>query len=225
MWSPHISQNMDELEKALNEGSVSDEMVDKLTSEQVDKLTPEQLDKFSPDQIKKVKAKQIEAVGAIRKEKKRLEDKGNEGGGGQQDTEKKIRAEQITKAQNRFFTEFEVSSVEDREKISESFKKFDSGKFDAELIYDDLVSTYAFLNARNLIQAKKDKEHMERTAEEMNSSMANQGGGQGGGGGSDVTKFSPEAQKLFKDWQKAGYKENTIEQAEKIVQGGMVRSR
>lgn len=108
----------------------------------------------------------------------------------------KFREEQKGKAIKKFVTEFGVSD-EEKTKILDQFEKMDSGKMDAENIYDDLVGVYAFLNRDTLVQADKERQARQAAAEEETQNAA--GGAAGApNDGNKPPKYSEAAQSLAK---------------------------
>jgi len=75
-----------------------------------------------------------------------------------------FRQEQILKAKNKFFSDYNIPA-EQQEEYSKKFERFDSGKVDPDLIYDDFVSVYAALNKDALLKSQKDIEEMKKNAE------------------------------------------------------------
>lgn len=127
-----------------------------------------------------------------------------------------FRTEQVNKAKNRFYAEFKLSE-QDRAAVEEKFTRLDTGKLDAEFIYDDLLSAFAAANPKRHVELTRSREEQERLAAEEIEAQAGGGGGSGGNGG-EVKKFSDEVMTLAK---KAGI---TPEAAKRQVEGGMSRT-
>jgi len=125
-----------------------------------------------------------------------------------------FRQEQILKAKNKFFSDYNIPA-EQQEEYSKKFERFDSGKVDPDLIYDDFVSVYAALNKDALLKSQKDIEEMKKNAELHNAGEA--GSNSSAPTGEQPKKFSDEAMALS---QKAGI---TPEAAERQLKDGMHR--
>lgn len=107
-----------------------------------------------------------------------------------------FREEQKGKAIKKFVDDFGLSEGE-QEKILAQFEKMDSGKMDADNIYDDLVGVYAFLNRDTLVKADQERKAREAAAE---AEAAQAAGGPGGApnDGNKPPKYSEAAQNLAK---------------------------
>jgi hypothetical protein len=128
-----------------------------------------------------------------------------------------MRTEQITKAENRLTKDFNLTP-EDAVKVKEAFKNVDTGKQDAEFIYNDLQRAYAIAFSDRLIQAEKDKKTLEANAFQFNAGST--GAGSSGGAGTDNSKtYSPQAYAVVKEAQAKGMP-LTLEEAEKGLSGG-----
>lgn len=121
------------------------------------------------------------------------------------ETMKQFREEQKQKAIKRLQTELGVSA-EDLTKVQEVFAKLDSGKIDADHIYDELVGVYAFINKDALIAANT--ERLQREANAAAETAAQAGGAQGAPLGSNPPKYAPEVTAFAK---KAGISEDAAQ--------------
>jgi len=126
-----------------------------------------------------------------------------------------FRQEQVDKARTKFFTDYNIP-VEKQTEYEEKFKALDSGKVDSELVYQDFVGVYAFLNKDTLLKADSEKRDMERKAAEEAARGA--GGGGNPPAGDPPKTHSDVAMKLAKD---AGI---TPEAATRIEKEGMTRT-
>lgn len=106
----------------------------------------------------------------------------------------RFREEQKQKAVNKFTADYNLNDDE-KSKILETFEKMDSGKMDAENIYDDLVGVYAFVNKDRLVEADKERKAREAAAAAEVAQAA--GGAQGApNDGNQPPKYSEEVMKL-----------------------------
>lgn len=110
---------------------------------------------------------------------------------------KQFRGEQVQKAKSRLWGTLQVSDAE-KAVIEDKFSRLDSGKIDADLIYEDLLSAVAAANPKKFLELSDDAARREREAAEE---VARQAGGSGGSGGAgnEPKKFSEAALKLSKD--------------------------
>lgn len=74
-----------------------------------------------------------------------------------------FRQEQVLKAKNKLKSQFDLSD-EDLAKVEDQFGKVDSGKIDADLIYEDFVGAYAFVNKDSLLSAQQKTQQMQKAA-------------------------------------------------------------
>lgn len=124
----------------------------------------------------------------------------------QNDFATKFREEQKQKAFKKFQSDFGLSE-EEAERINTQFEKMDSGKMDADNIYEDYVGVYAFLNKDKLVQA--DKERKAREAAAAAETAKGAGGAQGTPkDGNEPPKYSEAAISLAK---RAGISEEAAE--------------
>lgn len=107
-----------------------------------------------------------------------------------------FRQEQVQKAKDKFFAEYKIPA-EQQAQYDDKFKALDSGKVDSDLIYNDFVGIYAFLNKDTLLEAKKKEVDMQRQADDEAARAA--GAGNGSGGPEDKKpKFSEAVSTLAK---------------------------
>lgn len=131
----------------------------------------------------------------------------------QDDFTKQFRNEQKEKAVRKFKSEFGISDEEWETKYRSEFESKDSGKMDADNIYDDIVGVYAFVNKDKLVQADKERQAREAAAAAETAQSA--GGPQGApNDGNEPPKYSEAAQSLAKQ---AGISEEAAER--QITQG------
>lgn len=126
-----------------------------------------------------------------------------------------FRQEQIGKAKEKFFTTFNAIPEEDKPKVEEMFKRLDSGKVDADLIFKDFVSSYAAVNPDGYITATKKLSDMEKNAAAANAAGAEPSSS---APGSDKNKKFDE--KTVKVATEAGI---TPEAADTVLKQGMTR--
>jgi len=131
------------------------------------------------------------------------------------ETMSQFRDEQKQKAIQKFKSDFGLSD-EENQVILENFKKIDSGKVDAEFIYQDLVGAYAFVNKDKLVEA--DKERQAREAAAATTNIENAGSMQGEpNNGNKPPKYSDAITSIA---EQAGI---TPEAAKKVVEEGTKR--
>lgn len=168
---------------------------------------------------------ELDRVAALRKEKKRLEDKPaptpveeTPKPGEKSESDKKLesfRAEQVTKAKEKLFS---TTKLTDQEKaaVEERFSKLDSGSMDVDTIFKDFVASLGAVKSADYVTLAQDKADRERQAEEANAGAAGSHESPGGEGGEK--KFSEQTTKLA---EKAGI---TPEAADRVAKGGMKRT-
>lgn len=157
--------------------------------------------------VREKEAKVFELDTLIKQEEEKLSKTKDQGA--------QFRQEQVDKARDKFFKEYNVPAEKQAEYL-EKFKALDTGKVDSDLIYQDFVGVHAFLNKDTLLKAQQDQIESQRIADEELARQAN--GGQGGGGHQDAPpKYSKEATELAK---KAGI---TEESANRQITEGMER--
>lgn len=126
-----------------------------------------------------------------------------------------FRTEQVEKAKTRLFSEVKLTE-EEKTVVLEKFGLLDSGKVDADFIYQDLLSAFAASNPTKFLTLSKAQEQSEQEAADETERQAGSGGS-AAPAGQEPKKFSDEAMALAK---KAGI---TPEAAQKQVTGGMTR--
>lgn len=174
------------------------------------------LGQLTPEQLAEKKTKTIEEIKALRQEKQRVKTLAETT---QQEFSKKFREEQIGKAKQRFYSEFSDLDEQSKKAVDEEFVRTDSGKIDAENIYQDYVGAYAKLNAPSLIEAKKEKEKLEKNAAEYNAQMASS---MGSGQPTEGKTYSQEAYDIVKKAVQEGLR-LTLDEAERVVKQGLTR--
>lgn len=130
------------------------------------------------------------------------------------DSQTQLRTEQISKAKELFFTEYNIPEA-DRSEYEELFKKVDSGKMDPEFIKQDFIKAYAAKNADVLLKSHQEKLEMEKKAAEANAQGA--GTTSSGPSGGEAPKFSDEVKKM------AETSNIPVEAADKIAKEGYHR--
>lgn len=194
--------------KEIAEKIVGGENVDELVKD----FTPEQkleLEQAALERSRQLRQAELEAVSALRKEKQRLEGKTEDAT--KQLTEK-LRQEQYDKAEKRLIEQFKVDPAE-VEKLREAFKIADTGKFDADLIFEDLKKSYVFVNADTLLKDSQRKSELEKNAAEFMAGAAGGSSGDGGAGGSGKN-YDPAVLDFVREAQKRGVS-MTPEEAER----------
>ena len=211
---------MDEINKAL-EGELSEDQLKEFES----KLSEEGKKLFQEAQAFKAKRQDEESKGKnltdtntqLETKQKELQDKikaDEETLNSLKQSTSQFRDEQIGKAQKKFFEEYKISE-EDQAKYLDTFKKLDSGKIDPDLIFQDFVGVYAFLNKDSLLNAEEMRKKQEASATAINASEA----------GGQQTPPEGEAKKDFSEDVLAYAKRANIspEDAQRQVTEGMVR--
>lgn len=127
---------------------------------------------------------------------------------------KQFREEQKLKAIKRLKTEMNISDS-DLQAVTEVFAKVDSGKIDSDLIYDELVGAYAFVNKDAFVSTTREKQEREAAAAAETEAAA--GGASGAPAGSNPPKYQPAVSALAK---KAGISEDA---AQRIATQGTKR--
>jgi uncharacterized protein (DUF3084 family) len=89
--------------------------------------------------------------------------------------QEKFRKEQLEKAKNKFFSEFEYKSDEEKQMFLDTFNKLDSGSVDADLIYKDLVRAHLYLNPDKYLSLEKNLSKLTNSAESLNINLSTQG--------------------------------------------------
>lgn len=155
--------------------------------------------------------RELEKVAALRKENERLTQKASE-----KDTAvvEKFKAEQAEIAKTRFFTDFQVKP-EDQAVYSEVVKTIDA--VDKDVVYSHLKREYAARNADALLDARKQKEELEKNAAQF---IAQGAGANSVISSPDAAKYSQAAKDLYLEWQRNGFKDKTLDDAQKLVEKG-----
>ena len=206
-----INKNMDH--KEIIDKAINGEDVAELTKD----FTEEQTHEFNVNLRKAVneaKEKDLEALKALRLEKKRVAEKASDNDA----VVKQFREEQVGKAKEKFFSDARFPlTTEQKAEFEENFKRLDTGKVDADLIFKDLTRIYAYMNGDSLLSSQEKLKDMEKQAQEFNAQGAFGSSGSPSGDGDD-SKYSDSAKALYKAWQKAGYGPTyTLDKAQRVV--------
>jgi len=126
-----------------------------------------------------------------------------------------FRLEQVSKAKARLYSEVKLTE-EEKVVVEEKFKRLDTGKVDADLIYVDLLSAVAASNPTKFFELTKGQQEAQRMADDEIQRQAELAGG--APSGNEPRKFSEEAVALAR---KAGI---TPEAATRQVTQGMSRT-
>lgn len=137
-----------------------------------------------------------------------------------EDVSTQFRAEQLGIAKDRFFKDRGIAA-EDQSKITDLFKKHDSGKLTPEGITEDLKKAYIEANGDRLLSAADRIADMEKGAAFFNSGSAGPGGS--GSGGGDEKRFAPEVLELVEKARRGG-ETLSPEAAEKYLTKGLSRT-
>lgn len=108
-------------------------------------------------------------------------------------------------------------SPEERIKLKDDFRTFDSGKFDSTLIVNDILRAYAANNAEKLIDFSSRFMSSEQGAANFNAGSA--GGGTAGGGTPPTKEYDPQVMAAVRAGQKFGIS-LTPEEAERGLRAG-----
>jgi HD superfamily phosphohydrolase len=167
-------------------------------------------EKAKAEEAEKLRLEEEAKLEALRKEREAEEGKLNS----TKESVNQFRTEQISKAKVKFFEDYHIPA-EEQSKYEDMFKKVDSNKVDPELIYKDFEVAHVALNPEAFLQAKKEREEMEK-----NAALANQGAA-----GSQSTPPSGNEKKVFseKDESLAKNAGITNEAAKKINEQGFHR--
>lgn len=223
------NKDMDELLKKLD-GFLEDTVSADDFEAELNKLSSEDKTKFyqgiTPEKQAALAKKSEELVGkitALRKEGKRLEDKKTPPAGGEgegTDYAKQLRTENVGKAFDRFFKDFEISA-EQQQLYKDLFAQNDKNHVDVELIYKNLESIYASQNSGELLKLRERVKNMERDGEEFNAQGAGNHGG-AGDGGQGGKKFPKEVHDWVAESRRQGI-DISLEQAERVLNNGLSR--
>ena len=132
------------------------------------------------------------------------------------ETMSKFRDEQKDKAIARFNEQFKDAPEEQRKEVLAHFSTIDSGKVDADNIYNEIIGAYAFVNKDSLLEAGAEKAKREAEAAAETAADAARAGGEPNNG-NQPPKFSPAVQDLAK---RAGISD---EAAQKVATQGTSR--
>ncbi len=128
--------------------------------------------------------------------------------------------DQISKAKAKFFADpmFKLDDA-GKEAILKEYEKSNSGSIDADLIFADLKKCYGALHSEELLSFKSKTLDNEKNAANFNAAGAGASAG-AGGAGADSDKYSKAAKELYQDLIKAGFKNKTLADAQKMVDTG-----
>jgi hypothetical protein len=184
-------------------------------SADVETLTADELVAYTTE-LRTASATELAKVTGLRQEAKRVETKNEEKLNA---FNEKSRSEQVTLAKDEFFRDSRFNlTTEEKAQFDEEFKKIDSGSIAKEYVLNDLKKAFALVKADDLIEERAKALEYQQNASDYNAMMA--GGSSSGGEGGNDDKFSKEARSLYMDWQKAGFKSKTLEEAQKLVDKG-----
>jgi len=113
------------------------------------------------------------------------------------ETMSKFRDEQKDKAIARFNEQFKDAPEEQRKEVLAHFSTIDSGKVDADNIYNEIIGAYAFVNKDSLLEAGAEKAKREAEAAAETAADAARAGGEPNNG-NQPPKFSPAVTDLAK---------------------------
>ena len=88
--------------------------------------------------------------------------------------QERLRSENLEAAKAKFFSSFNYKP-EDKDKLLEAFKKFDSQAVNVDLIYKDLVKAHVSLNADKYVQLENEIKQMKVESEKLNSFQSSSG--------------------------------------------------
>lgn len=156
---------------------------------------------------KAIADKELEVIEGRRKAAQAVTDKGSEAiVQATKDIRNQMRGEQIDiafgVAEQRLQAQGITLTSDQKSKLKEDFKLFDSGKFDASLIAGDVLKTYAATNAESLLRAASQLASGARSAADYNAGAA--AGGSTGEGGQPEGPMSPYVESALKAARKYG---------------------
>lgn len=183
----------------------------------ITEFTPEQHIELSKE-LRSAGDEELKRVSALRQEGRRLETKTPTDDKKTVDVFAQFRTEQVEQAKTKLFsnTKFNLSQ-EEKALVEEKFKRLDSGKVDKELIYNDFLEAYAAVRSSKLISDSEKSFEFEKNAAQFNAAGA---GGTSGMSSPDDAKYSQAAKDLFREFQKAGIMDKSIDDCQKIVSKG-----
>jgi len=166
------------------------------------------------ERVEKLQAKATEAEAAAEKAIKLAEDAGKAGRPAISPEMSQFRTEQVEKAKIKLFSTVKLTD-EEKVVVLEKFSRLDTGKLDADFIYQDLISSVAAANPTKYLELTKSQEQNQAEAQaELERQAA---AGNAPPAGQDPKKYSDEALALAK---KADI---SPEAATKQVANGMTR--
>lgn len=139
---------------------------------------------------------------------------------GEQTFTDKLRDEQIQKAKTRFYSDKAFPITEEQKVLLDAeFKRLDTGKIDADLIFNDLKKAYVAVNADTFL-AEREKS----IEDKANAARYNAGASfaSHAAASPDGKEYSQEAKAAVAAAQKQGLK-LSLDAAEKVVKQGMDR--
>lgn len=168
---------------------------DKVSSEEKEAikatLTPDQQVEFAKEAKKVFEATLAQAAGA-RKEKNRVDElieEKNKELGKVNETMDKFRGEQVDKAKARIVEKYKLDG-DDLKVFEETFAKLDSGKVDADLIYQDALKAFVATKPEAFLAAQQSEADMAKAAAEATAREAQ--GKSAPPAGSEPPKYSQE---------------------------------
>ena len=197
-------------------------------SADVKDFTPEQNTELNLAINKKAKEAadaELARVAALKKEGARVQDKNNEGKVEDAQLLNTFKTEQENAARNEFFSNPDYTLTDSEKAVFDNYvKKLSSGEISKEAHIAVFKAAYGATKPDELVKERKNRIAGEKNAVDFNSRSAGAGGS--GPGVSELEKYSPNVQALYKSWQQSGFsgKNYTIERAKRIVEGGMSRN-
>ena len=164
-----------------------------------------------------VKTKREELTAITKEKERRQAQLDNPPKDTKKDTEvlTQFREEQVLKAKQKFFSDPKFSlNEQEKTELEETFKRLDSGKVDADLIFNDLKKAFAFIKSDSLLTAGDKLKEFEKNAVMFGVQSAKSTTGSGTG---DDNKYSEAARDLHNKWNKAGYSNKTLDDAQRII--------
>lgn len=199
------------LEKAQKEEVSKEEL-----SALVDDLAPDEQIRFRKLAAEDVK-NTLSQMTALRKEKNRVESKIEEKPETPPEPQPNpmdaFRQEQLLKAKEKFRKDYGLDDTQ-MAGIEEQFGRVDSGKIDADLIYRDLVGTYALVNSDSLLESRNQVQKMKDGAANATMNAAGSVSSDPGAGNTKI-EYSAEATTLA---EQAGI---PVEAADKYLKEGL----
>ena len=130
----------------------------------------------------------------------------------------KFAKEQRSIAKEKFFSDPKYALTDaEKAEVEAEFIRRGSESYNVDNLISEYKKAYGAVKADSLISGQEKAREFQKNAEQFNASMAN-------GGGTisqaDADKYSPEAKELFKEFQKAGFKNRTLDDAQKLINKG-----